>query len=132
MAKLLNKDKPCRVCGEPVKWKGLCRKHYYEEYNKNNKDRIREINRTYGERYKKFGPLTKEEKEYRKQQTKIRENKTSRRYRKNNIEKFRKRDREGRRKNWNKIKVRNRKRYKNDPQYRMRILLSNTLGKAKT
>lgn len=43
----MNKNLPCLICGQLVKWKGFCKKHYYDNYNQINKERIKNGRKQY-------------------------------------------------------------------------------------
>jgi len=117
----------CLNCENESKWKGLCKKCYYEDYNLKNKDRIKEVNKAYKLRYFTIGPLTQKEKELkmevRKQKIKV----TNKHYIDNNREHIRKLQREWKRKNWITIKQKFNEKYQNNIQYKLTILLRNTL-----
>lgn len=124
----MNKDLLCIICKKPVKWKGLCKEHYYDEYNIKNKEKIKIVNKKYRERYHFFGPISKEEWILKKKQTKVLEKETTKKYNLINCNKLRILQTNWKKKNWTKIKLKHKEKLKNNVQYMISHKMRTKLG----
>lgn len=118
----------CLLCNEQSKWRSLCRKHYYEQYNKINKVRIAEVNKKYRLRYIVNGPLSEEEKKQRHFERVKKEKETTRRYNISHKTKLRQLQINWKKRNFDYVKNKLKEKYKNDANYRVGEWARRTLG----